>query len=113
MYCLVTRIKVTRLSTLCKIIVAFWRMRHRAMKVPGLLETSLLIRPQRTILLISLWENKRAMDLFGTACPDHALGVRMVLHAEAEIWSGLFELLGTSPLSKPWTKATRSAIPTS
>jgi hypothetical protein len=103
-YCLVTRIKANRFSTFLKVIVAFLRMRRRAMSVPGLLETTLLVRPQRTILLISLWEDEKAMADFGTACPDHALGVRMLYHDKAEVWSGLFEFVGASTGSKPWTK---------
>jgi hypothetical protein len=104
MYCLVTRIKVARLFTLIGIIVTFLRMRRRARAVRGLLEISILIRRQRTVYLISLWEDVAAMAAFATAIPEHPMVVYKMRRAKAEIWSGHFELRGISPHSKPWTK---------
>ena len=64
MYCLVTRIEAHDFSTLLRVTIAYWRMRRRALAVPGLLETTLLLRPRRTVVLVSLWRDARAIPVF-------------------------------------------------
>lgn len=102
MLCLVTRIKVKKFSTLIKVVLAYGRMRRKAKKVPGLLETTILIKPQRTVILVSLWKDAAAMADFATKVPEHALEVHSMWEARAEVWSGYFKLQGTSSKQNPW-----------
>lgn len=103
MICLVTRIKVAKLSTLIWIIIVFFRMRRRARNVLGLLETSIFVSNRHTVFLISLWKNVPAMARFATAVRElHPHAVRKMREVGAEVWSGHFELRGTTPSSKPW-----------
>jgi len=102
MFCLVTRIEMRKLSTLVGIMVAYLRMRQRAKRVPGLIEMALLIRPRRTVLFVSLWEDTTAMAKFNTAVPEHPVQVRRMRQAGARTWSGMFELTGTSRTARVW-----------
>lgn len=103
MICLVTRVRVAKLSTLIWIIITFFRMRRRARAVLGLLETSISIRDRHTVFLISLWKDVPAMARFATAVRElHPRAVRKMHQVGTEVWSGHFELRGTSPSSKPW-----------
>ncbi len=103
MICLVTRMRVTRFSTLIWVIVAYFRMRRRARNVLGLLEVSLAIRAHKTVFLISLWKDVPAMARFATAAGElHPNAVRKMRRIGAEVWSGHFELRGTAPHSTLW-----------
>ncbi len=102
MFCLVTRIKVRKLSTLVGIMAAYLRMRQRAKHVPGLIEMAFLIRPRRTVIFVSLWEDTTAMAKFNTAVPEHPTQVRRMRQAGAHTWSGMFELTGTSRTARVW-----------
>lgn len=92
MLCLVTRIKVRKISTLMSIIFVFFRMRRRSRNIPGLLETSMLVRWPRTVIFVSLWKDASAMACFATAVPEHPMAVRKAYRVGAEVWSGLFKL---------------------
>lgn len=103
MICLVTRIKVAKLSTLIWIVIVFFRLRRRAKNVLGLLEASIFVSDRHTVFLISLWKNVPAMSRFATAVRElHPHAVRKMREVGAEVWSGHFELRGTTPSSKPW-----------
>ncbi len=102
MLCVITRIKVARLSSLIWMVIAFLRIRRQARAVHGLREMSLLIRRQRTIVIISLWEDQAAMADFATVSPEHPRAVYRLWQERGEFWSGLFELVGPSPRSVPW-----------
>ncbi len=94
MLCLVTRIRVKKIFTLIGITFAFFRMQRRSRNVPGLLETSMLVRWPRTVIFISLWKDASAMACFATAVPEHPMAVRKVCRMGAEVWSGVFKLEG-------------------
>src|SRR2546421_7144512 len=103
MICLVTRIKVAKLSTLIWIVIAFFRMRRRARNVLGLLQMSISVSDRHTVFLISLWKDVPAMARFASAVGAlHPYAVRKMRQVGAEVWSGHFELRGTSSSSKPW-----------
>jgi len=102
MLCLVTRIKVKKIFTLIGIIFAFFRMRRRSRNVPGLLETSVLVRWPRTVIFISLWKDASAMARFATAVPEHPMTVLKVYRIGAEVWSGVFKLQGQNPEVEIW-----------
>ncbi|HJT59129.1 MAG TPA: hypothetical protein VJ761_21665 [Ktedonobacteraceae bacterium] len=85
-----------------KVVMAYVRMRRKARNVPGLLETTILIKPQRTVILVSLWKDAAAMADFATKVPEHALEVHSMWEARAEVWSGYFKLQGTSSKQNPW-----------
>jgi len=103
MLCLVTRIRVEKLSTLAMIVVSYLRMRQRAKHVPGLLLLSFRFQPRRTVLFISLWRDGLAMAEFNTAVPEHPLAVYKMRQVGADVWSGLFRFVATSPSSaKSW-----------
>jgi heme-degrading monooxygenase HmoA len=102
MFCLVTRIKVRKLSTLTKIVVAYLRMRQQAKRVSGLLDTSLHLKPQRTVLFVSLWRDSDAMAEFNTIVPEHPTQVYRMRQADAIVWSWLFKFVGTSPSARSW-----------
>lgn len=110
MLCLVTRVKVRKLTTLISIIFAFFRMRRKARSVPGLLESIILIQRQRTVIFLSLWQNSQAMAQFATAVPEHAFVVRQMYYAHAEVWSGAFTLQNESSTKNPWLQGVLQAV---
>ncbi len=100
--CLVTRIKVKDFSTLLSVIIAFYRMKRKARNVPGLFETSLLVRRNRTVIFVSIWKNSRSFAAFATAVPEHSKAVLNMRRIGAEVWSGVFTLHQQSNHSQPW-----------
>jgi hypothetical protein len=109
MICLVTRVKVAKLSTWIWSIIAYFRLRRRARDVPGLFEVSLVLKKRRTLFFISFWKDVAAMANFATAVGAlHPQAVRKMRSVGAEIWSGHFVLHGTAPHSKPWANAPAS-----
>jgi hypothetical protein len=103
MVCLVTRVKIRKLSTLIWSIIAYFRMRRRVRDVRGLFEVSLVLKRRRTLFFISFWKDVAAMADFATAVgPLHPQAVRKMRSAGAEVWSGHFVLRGTAPHSRPW-----------
>ncbi|HZS75966.1 MAG TPA: hypothetical protein VFA41_05080 [Ktedonobacteraceae bacterium] len=104
MICFITRIKVLRYSTLLWVIFSYFHMKKQAKEVPGLYEMFIFIRPQKTIYFVSLWRDISAIAAFNTIVQGHALAVFKVKSAGAEIWSGYFDLRGTSFHSKSWTQ---------
>lgn len=105
MLCLVTRIKVKKISTLMSITFAFFRMRRRSRNVPGLLETLILVRWPRTVIFISLWKDASAMARFATAVPEHPMAVQKVYRLGAEVWSGVFKLESQNREDEVWTSS--------
>lgn len=110
MLCLVTRVKVKKLTTLISVMFAFFWMRRRARSVPGLLESAMLIQRQRTVIFVSLWQNSQAMDQFATAVPEHASAVHQMYIAHAEVWSGAFTLLNQSSTKNPWFQSASPVV---
>lgn len=102
MLCLITRIKVRRVSTVAWILISYLRMRRRARTVPGLLDMAVQLRSPRAVVFVSLWEDANAMAEFNTAVPEHPLEVRRMRVAGAEVWSGLFRFVGPSPTARAW-----------
>lgn len=112
MLCLITRIKVTRLSTLVRAIGAYLRMKRQARgSVPGLIEVAMLIRPRLTIVIISVWKDASAMAEFNSAVPGHPLEVFRMRRAHAEVWSGLFKFVGISPSARAWPDISTETLP--
>ena len=101
--CVVTRVRVTKVVHVLALLRAYGRMRRRARGVTGLLQTSVVLRPWRTLYFVSLWSDHGAMADFATATPDHARTVGWARRRGAEAWSGLFELRGASRSSDPWS----------
>lgn len=104
MICLVTRIKVKRLSSFLNVLWTFYRIRWKARNVTGLFESSLFVRRKRTIIFISLWRDSRSFAEFATAVPEHAKAVLKMYRIGAETWSGVFTLHQQSNTSQPWGK---------
>jgi hypothetical protein len=103
MICLVTRIRFTKFSTFIWSIITYFRIRRRAMAVPGLFEMSIMIRGRNTLFFISLWEDVAAMAHFATSVRDlHPRAVHRVRQAGAEVWSGHFDLRGVAPNGERW-----------
>lgn len=83
-------------------LVGFYRLRRRSRRVPGLLHASCSIEGLRTLVFVSLWESEMAISDFGTAVPQHPRHVMRAFRRGADIWSGLFEIVGPSRTSGGW-----------
>ena len=105
MLCLVTWIRVKDFFTFFRLILAFFSMRRKARTIPGLFKSWILIRSQKTLVLISLWQNSAAFAQFNTIVPEHAGIVTALYRTEAETWSGAFTLDTKSATSEPWKSA--------
>ena len=100
--CVVTRITFGSWWSLLGAIRRFRRLRRIGRRtVPGLLETHLRIRSNATLMFISLWQNELALLQF-TTLDAHSNAVRWTIRKEGQVWSGVFRLVGTSSMSKPW-----------
>lgn len=105
MLCLVTWIRVKDFFTFIRLMLAFFSMRRKARAVSGLLQSWILIRSQKTLVLISLWQNSAAFAQFNTIVPEHAGIVTALYQAGTETWSGAFKLDTKSATSEPWKSA--------
>jgi hypothetical protein len=100
--CLVTKIDMRRTVHMVGAVVGFYRLRGRSRGVPGLLHASWSLEGLRTIVFVSLWESETAISDFGTAVPQHPRHVMRTFRRGADIWSGLFEIVGPSRSSGGW-----------
>jgi hypothetical protein len=100
--CVVTRVRVQKLSHTLVLLRSYRRMRRLARTVPGLLQTTFALAGGRTLYFVSLWSDHEAMARFASAVHDHAQTVGWARRHGAEAWSGLFELRGASRSSDGW-----------
>lgn len=99
--CHVTRFRVASRLDVLRIFLAFLRIRRAArVAVPGFVD-ALFLRSGTAVVIVSLWSHDSAIADFATAVPEHAHRVRWVKR-RAVLWSGLFELLGTSSSAGVW-----------
>ncbi len=102
MLCSITRIKVEKLAALISIIFSFLRMKKQSQHISGLLEVSMLLRKDRTVIFISLWQDSDAMTRFGSIVHEHSFAVRKIYRSRTEFWSGIFTLQKMSPKTGLW-----------
>lgn len=107
--CLVTKIEMRRTAHTLGAVVGFYRLRGRSRQVPGLLHASWSLEGLRTIVFVSLWESEAAISDFGTAVPQHPRHVMRTFRRGADIWSGLFEIVGPSRSSGGWRSVKQEA----
>ena len=81
-------------------------------EIPGLVEAHVRVRRGATLLIVSIWENELALIQF-TTLEAHVDAVRWTIRKQGKIWSGVFALLGTSSMSKPWIGSIRHWQPIS
>lgn len=100
--CLVTEMGFKRWSDVLIALASFRRMRKASRGVDALLETSVLIRPGRRLLFVSLWCEEDGVSKFATAVPEHPARVAWCRRRDVSTWSGLFDFVGVSPTSSAW-----------
>jgi hypothetical protein len=100
--CVVTRIRFGKWRSIPSAVFRFRRLnRIGRRQVPGLVEAHVRIRSDATLLIVSIWENELALIRF-TTLHAHVNAVRWSIRKQGEVWSGVFALVGTSSMSKPW-----------
>lgn len=104
MLCVITWIRVKKISAFVRLIFAYFYIRRKARTVPGFFGASILLKPRRTLMFVSLWENSKAFGHFNTAAPEHARLVTDLYQTGVETWSGAFELNTKSATSEPWNR---------
>jgi hypothetical protein len=102
MLCLITRLRVRKRLTFLWVLVEFVRIRRAARNVPGLIDSGIAVKPRRTVYLVSLWENEKAILDFNRMVPRHTLMVRWMGRQGAEVWSGYFVFSSATEGSRPW-----------
>ena len=109
--CVVTRITFGRWRTLPGAILRFRRLRRLGHStIPGLLEAHLRIRGNATLMFVSVWQDELSLLQF-TTLEQHVQAVRWTIRKQGQIWSGVFRLVGTSSMSKPWVGTIRQWEP--
>lgn len=105
--CVVTRIRLGKWRSIPGGVFRFRKL-HRIgrREIPGLVEAHVRIRSGATLLIVSIWENELALIRF-TTLEAHVEAVRWTIRKQGKIWSGVFALLGTSSMSKPWIGSIR------
>jgi hypothetical protein len=100
--CVITRITFPSWLPVPRAIFRFWRLRRLGRReVPGLVDSHIRIRGDATVLFFSLWEDELALIQF-TTLTAHVRAVRWMIDKRGRVWSGVFRLVGTSSMSKPW-----------
>jgi len=100
--CVVTRIRFAKWRSIPGAFFRFRKLnRIGRREIPGLVEAHVRIRSGATLLIVSVWENELSLIQF-TTLDAHVDAVRWSIRQQGEVWSGVFALLGTSSMSKPW-----------
>jgi hypothetical protein len=100
--CVVTRITFPTWRSLPGAFRRFRRLRRIGRSsIPGLVEVHMRVRRNATLLFVSVWENQLALLEF-TTLEEHSNAIRWTIRKQAKTWSGVFRLVGTSSMSKPW-----------
>jgi hypothetical protein len=111
--CVVTKISFGKWRSIPGAVFRFRKLsRIGRREIPGLVEAHVRIRKGATVLIVSIWENELALIRF-TTLEAHVEAVRWTIRKQGEIWSGVFALLGTSSMSKPWIGSIRHWQPIS
>lgn len=100
--CVVTRLEFPRFHTSVAAALRYLRLRRVARRrIDGLVKTWLRWSLSSTVSFVSLWEDENSLLAF-TTLEEHVEAVRWVIRARGRVWSGVFELAGTSSMSKGW-----------
>jgi hypothetical protein len=100
--CVVTRLEFPRLPKSMAATLRFWRLRRVARRrIDGLVRTWVRWSLPSTVYFVSIWEDENSLLTF-TTLEEHVEAVRWVIRARGRVWSGVFELTGTSSMSQGW-----------
>ena len=100
--CVVTRLEFPSLPKAASAALRFLRLRRMALhRIDGLIATWMRWSLPSTILFVSIWEDENGLLAF-TTLDEHVEAVRSVIRADGRVWSGVFELAGTSSMSEGW-----------
>jgi hypothetical protein len=103
--CVVTRLEFPSFPKSIPAALRFLRLRRSAQRrIDGLIMTWMRWSPPSTVMFFSLWEDERGLLAF-TTLDEHVEAVRSVIRAKGRVWSGVFELAGTSSMSAGWIGA--------
>ena len=100
--CVVTRLEFPSLPSSVMAALRYLRLRRVARRrIDGLLNTWMRWSLSSAVLFVSLWKDENSLLAF-TTLEEHVDAVRWVIRANGRVWSGVFELAGTSSMSQGW-----------
>ena len=109
--CVVTRIHLGKWRAVPGALLLVRRLHRLGRKtIPGLMEAHMRVRGGATLYIVSVWRDELSLIQF-TTLDAHVNAVRWAIRQQAEIWSGVFRLAGTSSMSKPWIGTVEQWVP--
>jgi heme-degrading monooxygenase HmoA len=100
--CIVTRLSFPRQRDARRAKRKFDKLRKLAIRrVPGFVDAVAHLTRTGEVLFLSVWKTERSVFEF-TSLDQHVEAVRWAISAHAVVWSGAFDLRGTSSMSTEW-----------
>lgn len=109
--CVVTRLEFPRFTTSVVAALRFFRLRRLGRRrIDGLLESWIRWSLPSTLLFVSVWQDESSLLAF-TTLTEHVEAARWFVRAHGRVWSGVFELAGTSSMSEGWVGSIDRWVP--
>ena len=99
----VTRIEAPDWVTFARCVVAFGVLRKKANKVDGFIDGALLLRWPRTLIIVSFWDDMRAVTSFNTLVLGHSRIATWTHQRGAIVWSAAMRVERTGYMSRSRT----------
>jgi hypothetical protein len=100
--CIITRLSFSKRR---HALLAHWKFRRlrkvATERVPGFVDATIRGGGTGHVFFISIWRTERSVFEF-TTLSQHVDAVRWAIRARAVVWSGAFDLRGTSSMSTEW-----------
>lgn len=103
--CVVTRIEFDHWSSWLVGLIYFLRLRRAVRRARSVLDTTVLLRPNKTLIFISIWQTPRAILDFHAAFASHVGMANWAHHNTSRVWSARFSIEKTGYMSQwlSWT----------